>query len=115
MIDTPKFIQGVFPFSGQGLDQPFPLQPAASYKVPYDRRAQLLYCRAGNSCEEMIYLVAKRDGKPMRYFPLGAKANSHVSLTVVEDLQPETTLEVWIAAPQGVSGSLVLDLGLVEI
>jgi assimilatory nitrate reductase catalytic subunit len=56
-----------------------------------------------------------RDGAPMRYFPLGAKSAMHVPLAVVEDLMPESGLEVHIAAPEGVSGTLVLDLGLMEI
>ncbi len=115
MIDTPKFLQGLFSFEGQGLDKPLPLQPPVSYKVPFDKRAQLLYCRSGNSCAEMIYLVAKRDGKPMRYFPVGARDATHVSLAVVEDLRPDTVLELFLAAPEGVKGSVVLDIGILEI
>ncbi len=47
-------------------------------------RAQLIYLRAGNSCSEPIYLVLLRDGKTMRFFPIGAKASEHVPLVVVE-------------------------------
>lgn len=115
MIDTPKFLQGLFSFQGQGLARPLPLQPAVAYKVPFDKRAQLLYCRAGNSADEMIYLLIRRDGKPMRYFPLAAKGTTHVSLAVVEDLRPDSSLEVFLAAPEGISGSVVLDIGLMEI
>ena len=39
----------------------------------------------------------------------------HVPLAVVEDLQPDTVIEVYFAAPAGVSGTLVLDIGLIEI
>jgi assimilatory nitrate reductase catalytic subunit len=33
---------------------------------------QARYFRGGNSTEEMITIVLMRDGKPMRYFPIGA-------------------------------------------
>jgi len=51
----------------------------------------------------------------MRLFPIGAKSDSHVSLAVVEDLSPETKIEVLVAAPAGTAGTVVLDIGLVEI
>jgi hypothetical protein len=51
----------------------------------------------------------------MRVFPVGAKAAEHVPLAVVEDLMPETRLDVLLAAPEGASGTVVLDMGLVEI
>lgn len=115
MLEKPTFLQGLYPFEGAGLDMPKPFAPAVSYKVPFDKRSQLVYFRAGNSSGEMIYILFKRDGKPMRYFPIGAKNAMHVSLAVVEDLQPETLLEVLIAAPEGVKGSVLLDMGLMEI
>ena len=115
MLETPRFIQGLFRFKGKGLDRPSASEPAVSYTVPYDKRAQLLYFRAGNSTDEMVYAVLHRDGKPMRYFPVGAKGAIHVSLRVVEDLNPDTKIEVLVGAPENVSGVLLLDLGLVEI
>jgi hypothetical protein len=113
MPAKPKFIQGVFSFEGRGLDapQPFTSLPA---KVPFDRRSQLVYFRAGDSSAEMIYVVLQRDGKPMRYFPIGAKSAIHVPLAVVEDLHPDTSLELLVAAPAATNGSVVLDLGLTE-
>ncbi len=51
----------------------------------------------------------------MRYFPIGAKGATHVSLRVVEDLLADTVLELFVAAPLGVSSTLIVDLGLVEI
>jgi nitrite reductase/ring-hydroxylating ferredoxin subunit len=45
-----------------------------------------------------------RDGKPMRLFPIGARASTHVPLAVVEDIAPETLIEVFVAAPEGVAG-----------
>jgi hypothetical protein len=56
-----------------------------------------------------------RDGKLMRNFPIGAKASMHVSLAVVEDLMPDTRLELLVAAPVGVTGTVVLDIGLIEV
>ena len=51
----------------------------------------------------------------MRLFPIGAKAAEHVPLTVVEDLEPDTKLEVYVSAPSGVTGEIVVDIGLLEI
>jgi hypothetical protein len=36
-------------------------------------------------------------------------------LAVVEDLQPDTKIEVFFGAAPGVSGTLILDLGMIEI
>jgi hypothetical protein len=109
----PKFLQGVFSFKGAGLNEPLPL--GAVYTAPSDKRAQLLYFRAGNSSSELICVSLLRDRSLMRLFPVGAKADSHISLAIVEDLPPDTNLEVFVAAPVGVEGSLVLDIGLAEI
>lgn len=115
MSSTPRFIQGVFTFEGRGLDKPAALGGKASYSVPGDKRAQLVYLRAGNSSAELINLSLLRDGKLMRYFPLGARASVHVPLAVVEDLFPDSELELQLAAPVHIAGSLVLDVGLVEL
>jgi len=113
-LSTPAFLQGVYSFSGSGLETPSTLEGAV-YQVPYDKRAQLIYFRAGNSADALINLILLRDGKPMRYFPIGAKASLHVSLAVVEDLSPESTLELQVAAPEGIDGIAVVDIGFVEI
>ena len=67
---------------------------------PPDKRAQTLYFRGGNSSAEMIYVVLMRDGKPMRYFPIGAKAATHVRSRSWKILS-ETKLDVMIVAPKG--------------
>jgi hypothetical protein len=85
-----------------------------TYKVPADKRCQLTYFRAGNASNELIYFLVQRDGAPMRYFPVGANSAIHIALAVTEDLHPDTTLEVQIAAPAGVAGEAVVDIGLVE-
>ena len=56
-----------------------------------------------------------RRSKLMRYFPVGAKEAVHVPLAVLEDLTPETKIEVMIGAPEGVHASVVLDIKFMEI
>ena len=114
MNPTPRFIQGTFSFTGRGLASPHPLHDSARYKVAADKRAQLVYMRGGNASDALICLVLSRDGKPMRYFPIGAQGSVHVPLVVVEDIFPESMLEVLVAAPEGVSGTVVIDFGILE-
>lgn len=115
MLSRPKNITGVFPFVGVGLDRPVPLDASVVYRVPPDRRAQAIYLRAGNSADELACLTVTRDGAVMRLFPVGAKAAIHVPLAVLEDLEPDVTIEVLVSAPEGAEGHVVLDLGLIEI
>jgi assimilatory nitrate reductase catalytic subunit len=112
---TPRFLHGVYPITGEGLGKPGPLDPALRYRVPEGRTAQALYFRGGNSTDELVYLLLVRDGEPMRWFPIGAKGDCHVPLRVVEDLDGGTLVELHAAAPLGVTGEVVVDLGLVEV
>ncbi len=111
----PRFLQGAFEFEGSGLDRPTPVDASLRYVVPAGSVTQPVYFRGGNSSDEMITVVLYRDGTPMRYFPIAAKGATHVALRVVEDLLGDTVLELFVAAPAGCSGTVVLDLGLVEI
>ncbi|GAA4463872.1 molybdopterin oxidoreductase [Phytohabitans houttuyneae] len=115
MESTSRFLQGVYPFEGKGLESPFPIADALSYTVPDGVVTQPVYFRGGNSTGELIYVVLMRDGTPMRYFPIGAKGDVHVPLRVVEDLDSGTVIELHLAAPEGVGGAVVVDLGLVEV
>ncbi len=115
MYSKPRLLQGVYPFEGRGLNNPYPLSGDLTYTVPVGKRSQLVYFRAGNSSAELIYVTLMRDGNPMRLFPIGARGDVHVALAVVEDLMSGTKLEVYLAAPEGVSGSVVLDIGMVEV
>jgi hypothetical protein len=115
MSESPKFIQGVFTFRGAGLAEAVPVRPAATYKTPFDKRAQLIYLRAGNATSELIYLALLRDKKAIRLFPVGAKDAIHVPLSIVEDIDPEGELELCVGAPEGMDGSIVIDMGLLEI
>ena len=56
-----------------------------------------------------------RDNKPMRYFAVGAKDGIHVPLAVVEDLEPDTKVDVFLAAPVGTAGFVMIDIGLMEV
>ena len=112
---TPRFLQGVFAFEGQGLDAPYLLDESLTYTVPPGAATQPVYFRGGNSTDEMVYLTLMRDGAPMRYFPIAARGSTHVSLRVVEDLLADTVLTLFVAAPKGLTGTVVVDAGLVEI
>jgi hypothetical protein len=105
----------MFTGSGQGMTVPVPLAPRATYRVPTDRRAQTVYFRAGNASSELITLVLTREREVMRYFPIGARSGTHVALAVQEDISPETTLEVLLAAPEGLMVPVVLDVGFMEL
>ncbi|TRW79123.1 molybdopterin oxidoreductase [Mycolicibacterium sp. 018/SC-01/001] len=112
---SPQFLQGAFTFSGKGYDAPVPVDASMRYVVPGGAIAQPVYFRGGNSTDDMISVVLFRDGAPMRYFPIAAKGATHVALRVVEDLLADTVLEIYVAAPDGLEGTVVVDLGLVEV
>jgi assimilatory nitrate reductase catalytic subunit len=115
MISKPVFLQGIFGFEGSGVDKPTLMDPALIYTVPAGVTTQPLYFRGGNSADELVTVVLVRDGAPMRYFPIGARTGTHVALAVVEDIEDGTTLELHLAARDGLTGTVVVDLGLVEV
>ena len=115
MFEEHKFVQGMFAFVGRGLETPVSLEPKVVYQVPPDRRAQLIYCRVGNPTPEFLYLVLQRDGKSMRLFPCGGKSGIHVPLAIIDDILPDSVLELVIAAPEGLAAKVMIDLGFVEI
>jgi assimilatory nitrate reductase catalytic subunit len=116
MIDSkPRFLQGVFEFTGGGYHEPMLLDRSLIYKVPLDKRAQLVYLRAGNSGANMIYISLIQDGKPVRLFPVAGHGATHVPLAVIEDIEPDTEIKLYFAAPAGAAGTAVIDLGLIEI
>ena len=112
---NPRFLQGAFTFDGKGYDSPSLLDASLRYVVPAGAITQPVYFRGGNSTDELVTIVVMRDGTPMRYFPMGAKDAVHVPLRVVEDLIADTVLEVFVAAPDGLSGTVFIDIGLVEV
>lgn len=115
MEPIPRFVQAVRPFTGVGLDDYQPFDPPLRYTVPEDGRAQCVYLRAGNSSDELVCVVLTRDGAPSRLFPVGAKESVHIPLRITEDLLSDTTLELHVSAPEGVTGTVVVDLGILEL
>jgi hypothetical protein len=111
---TTRLIQSVFAFTGAGFTSPVTLTPRLKYEVPARTTSTLIYLRAGNSSAELIYLQLTRNKKPMRLFPIGAKSAIHVTLAIVEEIGPETELEIHVGAAINTSGFLVLDMGLNE-
>lgn len=112
---APQFLQGVYPFVGGGIVDLAPLNRELSFEVPRGKSAEVLYIRAGNSSDELVYLALMADGRPIRYIPLGPSANQHVPLAIVESHPAGTLLEVWLGAPKGVTGVIVIDVGLVVV
>lgn len=115
MQPVPRFLQAVRTFEGRGLDDYVGLDPPLSYRVPDGRAAQCVYFRGGNSSKELICVVLTHDGRPMRLFPIGAAASVHVPLRIVEDLLSDAELELHVAAPAGILGTVVIDLGILEL
>ena len=114
-VGTPRFLQGVFPFAGRGVHETVPLDDILDYTVPAGRVAEIIYFRAGNFSEDIIYLTVSVDGTPSRYFPVGPKADVHVPLAIVEQHGQGKRLQIGIGAPRGLAGSVVLDIGMLEL
>jgi len=110
-----KFLQGIFTFHGVGLEKLAPIDPALTYVVPDGSVAQALYFRGGNSSDQLVIVVLMKDGVPMRYFPIGSKSDVHVPLRVVEDVDSGSAIELYLAAEAGLVGTVVVDVGLVEV
>lgn len=115
MDATPRFLQAISTFEGEGLDEYLPVEPPLTYTVPDGAQAQCVYFRGGNSSDELVCVVLVRDGRPMRLFPIGARNAIHVPLRVTEDLLSDTRLDVHLSAPAGARGTVVIDIGLLEL
>jgi len=111
---TPRFLQGRFPFEGVGFDALSVIDDSLSLTVPAGSTIQAVYFRGGNSSDELITVALMHDGKPVRYFSIGARAGTHVALRLVEDFLEGAELGLAITAPEGASGTVIIDLGLVE-
>lgn len=112
---TPRFLQGVYPFAGRGVFDPGPLHDELRYVIPKDRTAEVIYFRAGNLSDDILYLAVATNGVPVRYFPIGPKGDIHVPLAIVEEYPAGTKIEIIMAAPRGLAGTIVVDCGLLEI
>ncbi|GAB3223950.1 hypothetical protein GCM10027535_25100 [Mycolicibacterium hippocampi] len=105
----------MFGFDGGGYEKPLLIDESLRYVVPAGATSQPVYFRGGNSADQMVTVILFRDGKPMRYFPIAAAGATHVALRVVEDLLADTVLELYVAAPEGAKGTVIVDVGLVEV
>jgi assimilatory nitrate reductase catalytic subunit len=114
-VAVPLFLQGVFPFVGHGAVRLTRLNDALTYLVPKDKRAEVIYFRAGNFTDELLYLTLSANGRPIRYFPIGPKGEFHVPLAIVEGHPEGTLLEICLAAPRDLTGTVVIDVGLLEL
>lgn len=111
---TPRFLQGVYPFAGRGFFDLGPLNEALTYVVPAGMQAEVIYVRAGNLSDDLLYLALCVNGAPARYFPVGPKADFHVPLSITEAHPAGTRIEIGLAAPRGLDGSVVVDVGILE-
>lgn len=115
-VDTnQRFLRGAFPFRGRGRADPAPLGCELRHIVAGGVVAQLVYFRGRNDSGELIYIVLMRDGEAMRHFPITAHGEVYIPLRVVEDVPGGSVIELHIAAPEGLTGTVDLDLGLFEV
>ena len=110
-----RFLQGVYPFAGRGVFDLGPLHDDLCYTVPVGAAAEIVYVRAGNLSDDILYLALSVNGHPTRYFPVGPKADFHVPLAIVETYPAGSRIEVCLAAPRGLAGTIVVDVGIVEM
>lgn len=115
MFEEHRFFLGVFAFNGRGLENLVSFEPKLVHQVPADKRAQMIYCRVGNPTPEFLYVALKGNGKPMRLIPCGGKSGIHVPLAIIDDLPPDSLIELAIGAPEGLSAQVMIDMGFVEI
>ena len=108
---TTVLLQTITTVEGVGLDSPSPLN--LTYTVPQGCTAGVQYVRAGNAAGGMVNITLLKDGKAVRYFPISAGGATHVPLSIVDELQPGTGISV--AATGEGSGTLILDIGVLEV
>lgn len=111
----PVFLQGVFPIPPSGIYERMLVDISLQYTVPAGTQSEILYFRAGNLSDDMIYLTVVANGHSLRYFPLGPHSDSHVELVITESHSAGTCIEVFSSAPRGVSGAVVIDIGIIEV
>ena len=111
MAYTTVLLQTITEIGGEGLNSPEDL--GLSYTVPQGCTAGVQYVRAGSTAGGMANVTLLRDGKVMRYFSISAGGTVHVPLAIVDELEPGTEVSV-TAAAEG-AGTLILDVGILEV
>ncbi len=112
---VPRFLHGVYPFVGRGVYELSPLSDSLSFTVPQHRTVETPYVRAGNSSDDLIYLAISANGSPVHYYPLGPRSDIDIAPSIGETHSAGTRLDICFAAPRGLAGSVIVDVGLVEI
>jgi hypothetical protein len=110
----PRFLQGVFPFVGKGIYEGIPLEHDLVCVVREGYQAKVLYVRLGNHSDDLIYLTLTANELPLRHFPVGPQGALHIPLVIQETHPPGTRLSFRLAAERGVSGTVILDVGIDE-
>ena len=117
VLEKPTFMQGLFSFRGRGLDNPMPFRAARLTTVPFDKRAQTIYFRAGNASAEMIYLVLTRRRQAHALLPGGRKERHPCAAG--GGRRPSARKQQWkllVARSRGrLNRSVLLDIGFMEI
>jgi hypothetical protein len=109
-----RFLQGAFPFIGKGIFESVPIDSSLDMTVRKGMQAQVLYVRIGNHSEDLIYLTLTSNGTPIRHFPVGPQGALHIPM-VIQELHPAgTKLSFLLAAARGVSGTVIVDVGIKE-
>lgn len=111
----PVFLQGAYPFAGRGFFEPLLLHGDLRYTVPDMCTSEVVYFRAGNLSDDLVYVTLCVNDQAVRYFPIGPKGDCHVSLAIVESNPAGTEIEIRIAGSRGLTGSIVIDMGILEI
>lgn len=111
MAYTTVLLQTIKDIEGNGLNDPQPLN--LSYTVPQGCSARVQYVRAGSTVTGMTNVTLLKNGKVMRYVPVASEGVTHVPLAIVDDLQTGVEIEI-VAAAEG-SGTLILDVGILEV
>jgi assimilatory nitrate reductase catalytic subunit len=111
MAYSTVLLQTITTVEGEGLNSPSPLD--LTYTVPQGCTAGVQYVRAGNAAGGMVNVTLLKDGKAMRYVPVAAGSSIHVPLALVDELEPGT--EVSVSAAGESSGTLILDIGILEV
>lgn len=113
MISENVFLQGVAPYTGEGLHRQVEL-PGMEHRIPDGVVNQPVYIRVGNPSDELVYVAIRCGRTSQRIIPAGARSSIHVALRIVEDIEGGETIALSVAAPEGQSNEVVVDLGMVE-
>ncbi len=113
---TPRFLQGVYPFAGRGVYELAPLHDELTYIVPAAQYGANRVLSRRQSC--------RRPDLSHRFPP--TVPPSAISLSVPKPIcmcrlplwrviPSGTRLQICFAAPRGLTGTVIVDVGIVEM